>query len=260
MNIRHWIVGVVAFFVVYWGAVIASGSGLNLFGIKWHFENSGQFGDSFGPLASVMSAIAAIAALGAYRSQKEELDRLKNSAKAERERVERNDFEGTFFQLVNLFRDTLSGIDVDQQVGGPARGPDAFQRLISDYMVKMDENNMLTQSSSNFKKMYNSNQNDLGHYFRLFYHIVRFIDESEVDEKIKYVRIFRSLLSNAEMVMIGLNCSYGAGHKKLRPLVEKYALLHNISASRAKQFGIVGSIGSAAFGDRTISADNMLSD
>lgn len=255
-----WIlVGILLVFVGYSAAVIASGAGWHPFGKGWQFEISGQFGDSFGPLSSVMSSVAAVSALLAYWSQREELRRLKSSADTEQKRLEKNDFENTFFRLITLFRDTLVQIDVDQQTRDPARGVDALQKFIRDYMQSYDAAHTLDNSASNFKKMYRTYQNDLGHYFRLFYHIVRFVDEAHIDDKMKYIRIFRSLLSNTEMVMIGLNCCYGEGHAKLRPLVEKYALLHNISAERAKEFGIVTAIGKAAFGDRKIGADNMLS-
>jgi Putative phage abortive infection protein len=259
-NQLKWILIVILLvFLGYLFAVIASGAGWHPFGTGWQFETTGQLGDSFGPLSAVMSSVAAISALLAYWSQREELQRLKLSAGSEQQRLEKNDFENTFFRLITLFRDTLVQIDIDQQTREPARGADALQKFIRDYMISFDDAHTLDKSPENFKKMYRAYQNDLGHYFRLFYHIVRFVDEAPIDDKMKYIRIFRSLLSNTEMVMIGLNCCYGEGNAKLRPLVEKYALLHNISAERAKQFGIVTVMGKAAFGDRKIGADNMLS-
>lgn len=245
-------------FAMYLSAVIASGLGWNPFGVIWNFENSGQFGDSFGPLGAMMSAVAAVSALLAYWSQRDELNRLKTSAEADRLRAEKNDFEGMFFQLVTLFRNTLVQIDVDQQTAQPARGADAFKRLISDYMYRIKVDDISAGNEKNFKNMYLNNQNDLGHYFRLFYHIVKFIDESEIDGKMRYIRIFRATLSNSEIVMIGLNCCYGAGFEKLKPLVEKYALLHNISANSANKFEINSKMKSDAFGDRTIDANGLL--
>jgi hypothetical protein len=260
MNLRLWFIGLATLFIVYSAGVIASGSGVNLLGIKWHFENSGQFGDSFGPLASVMSAIAAIAALMAYRSQREELDRLKATAVEDKIRQNHRDFEDTFFKLLTLFRDTVNQIDVsDPYNGTKAVGPDAFQRLIWDYLVREDKTPPVELNEKIYKEFYIKYQNDLGHYFRLFYHIVRFIDSSEIEDRMSYIRYLRSLLSNSEMILIGMNCAFGAGSPKLKILVEKYALLHNISADSARRHSIVYAMDKSAFGDRRLGKDGLLS-
>jgi hypothetical protein len=69
-----------------------------------------------------------------------------------------------------------------------------------------------------------------------------------------YVRLLRATLSNAEIVLIGLNCMYGGGQRKLKPLVEKYAVLHNISAGDARTWRFAASFDQSAFGDRDIKA------
>jgi hypothetical protein len=44
---------------------------------------------------------------------------------------------------------------------------------------------------------------------------------------------------------------YGGGKLKLKPLVEEFAILHNISTSDAKSRRIIASFEPSAFGDRS---------
>jgi hypothetical protein len=72
-------------------------------------------------------------------------------------------------------------------------------------------------------------ENDLNHYFRFMYHMVNYVDTSKMQDKYFYVRILRSNLSESELILLALNCAYGEGREKFKKLVEKYALLHNLS-------------------------------
>lgn len=84
--------------------------------------------------------------------------------------------------------------------------------------------------------MYENNRNDLGHYFRFTYHIVKFANDSFGSAAYKYVRLLRAQLSNAELVLIALNCAHGEGADKFARWVERYSLLHNIDESDRKTF------------------------
>lgn len=45
-------------------------------------------------------------------------------------------------------------------------------------------------------------------------------------------------MSNSELVLLALNCAYGEGLKKFKPLVERYALLHNIDPADRIRFAL----------------------
>lgn len=237
---------VVIGFVVY---VIASGLGFNPTGVSWDFETTGQLGDSFGPLNTLMAAMAAIGALAAYFSQKVELEEARTAAAAEQRRSAKRDFETTFFSLISLFRDTTNDVEVKDPFGqNPVRGRDAISRIINDWMGTSSGNDEKDQEC--YRATYAIFQDDLGHYFRLAYHIIQFIDASNAIDKKLYVRIFRASLSNSEIILMALNCAYGEGRSKFKPLIEKYALLHNISESDAKVWRLVYHFNVGAFGDR----------
>jgi hypothetical protein len=242
----------------YVAAVVASGLGWNPLGMTWSFENSGAFGDSFGPLGALMASIAAISAFMAYRSQHDELRRVKLAEAQESEARDRRDFESTFFNLLQLLRETVKEIDVSDRYNiNPVSGRDALKRILEEYIGGSRGSNDADKDV--YLQYYSQFRDDLAHYFRLFYHILKFIENSEkIDSKL-YIRLLRATLSDAEIVLIALNCIHGGGQQKLKPLVEKFEILHNISAGNAKVWRIVPEFSLAAFGDRSVDAQGVLS-
>jgi hypothetical protein len=235
--------------VAYLVFVLASGLGFNPTGESWDFSVPGQFGDSFGPLNTFMAALAAVGALGAYFAQREELADAKISASTDRKLASKRDFESTFFNLISLFRDTTNDIEVpDQYNQKPVRGRDAIKRIIEEKIGGTQGND--EADSENYNYVYLKNRDDLAHYFRTIYHIVKFIDDSDVEDKRLYARLLRASLSNSEALLIALNCSFGEGRTKFRELIEKYALLHNLSEDDAQCWRLIDKFSEGAFGDR----------
>jgi Putative phage abortive infection protein len=248
-------------FLATWAVILASAFGLNIFPRTPNFERTGQFGDSFGVLNAIMASFAAISAFAAYQAQREELDRLRATESKREAFAYKRDFESTFFNLLNLLRETVKEIDVDVDhvgaalgsKGDVARGRDAMAKILD----RLDESDSPT-TRKNYQDIYADYRDDLGHYFRTFYHIARFIDESDIQNKMTYIRLLRATLSNAEIVLIGLNCIHGGGEAKLKPLVEKYALLHNVSSQFAEKWELTTQFASTAFGDRRVSLEGKL--
>lgn len=206
-----------------------------------------------------MAAIAAVAAIFAYRSQAEELERVKAESINDKAEREKRDFEQTFFNLLQLFRETVREIEVEDTYNqNPVRGRDAIRRLLKHHIgasTGVDEDD-----AANYKRNFARFRDDLGHYFRLFYNILRLVDESGVANKKTYSRILRATLSNAEIVVIALNCMYGGGRPKLKRLVEKYAMLHNISNEDFRLWRMNLAFSESATGDREKLSDGELID
>ena len=94
----------------------------------------------------------------------------------------------------------------------------------------------------------------LDHYFRHLYTILRYVDETDAfdlnddgkpdaenewRQKYHYTTILRSTLSRHEMLMLYYNGLSIFGREKLKPLIEKYALLNNLdkySLSLSKEY------------------------
>lgn len=76
--------------------------------------------------------------------------------------------------------------------------------------------------------MYESNSYILGHYFRILYNILKFVDESDLLNKKHYTNIVRSQISTYEHILIFYNGLSENGAEKLKPLIEKYSFLNNM--------------------------------
>lgn len=200
------------------------------------FERTGQFGDSFGVVSAVMSAIAAIYALKAF-----------NQAKAEAEQTAASqgtrDDELTVFRMLETRRQIIASFEFSG-----AKGLAAIQAFAED--VRKETRLLFMGGNWDqwlpgiYKAKFEDNAiQHLWHYFRFTYHLVRFIDERFTDPDVayRYVRMLRAELSDAEQQAIALNSLYfgaKAEDRRFRPLIEKYALLHNISDQARLQFGL----------------------
>lgn len=81
-----------------------------------------------------------------------------------------------------------------------------------------------TKAYDRFHKKYHD---EVGHYFRNFHRILKFVDESEVPNKGNYTGILRAQLSSYELVLLFYNAVNPVG-EKLTPLVEEYEMLESL--------------------------------
>lgn len=243
LNRKHKILTFTILFV--WiSVVIISGRGYSLFGWSWNFTNTGAFGDSFGPISAFMASLAALSAIGAYKSQQSEIQRQKDREVVDDERAEKKEFEATFFRLLDAFRAIVSETDILGAEGNNRQARDAFKAMLVKFQRDVASTHTDRAAWSKTSAYY---RNDLNHYFRFLYHLIVFVDRSDQIDRYFYIRFVRALLSEAELTLIALNCAHGEGTEKFKPLVEKYALLHNLSQTARTKWKIVDYYEPAAF-------------
>lgn len=222
---RKYINIAVSAILIWIGIILASVTKWSAFGFKWDFSNTGAFGDSFGPLSASMAALAAYAAFQTLSEQRSEIERLRTREKDEDDRQNKAEFERTFFQLLQSFREIMSLIDIDGQ-GGKKQAHDAFKSILYYFESERSRIGAAQKSWNDTAKKY---KNDLNHYFRSLYHIIKFVDSSQkISDKYFYTSIVRSGISDSELNLIALNCAFGEGKEKFKNFIEKYSLLHNL--------------------------------
>jgi hypothetical protein len=229
MSKNRLLAGFVILSLLAWLAVIvSSGFGWAPLGPS-NFENPGAFGDSFGPLGAVMAACAAWVALQTLKEQRQELSRLSLREEEQDAKTTKNEFERTFFQLLQAWREIQKSVDVD--IGSVRKnGQDAFRSIVLYYSRLTDSGEVA------WRRTYEKYRNDLGHYFRFLYHIVSFVDGADGVDRYFYVRLLRASLSDAELLLLALNCAYGEGRHKFKKTVEAYSLLHNLSDTYRRKY------------------------
>ncbi|WP_169746395.1 putative phage abortive infection protein [Sphingomonas changbaiensis] len=223
---------------------LAAGHDLSF--VETDFSLSGTFGDSFGGLSAFMATAAAIGAWEAVRYQREE---LANATKRETELdkvAAKRDFEVTFFHLQATLDRIVEQIDIGH-LTWKRTGKDAFSSF-ADQVRKTKEKSDPDYGSA-YQIVFLRNQNDLAHYFRTLFNIVFYVDGSEREDAYFYVKLIRATLSEPELILLALNgLFHEEGRANFKPLIEKYALLNNISAGAKADFDLEDHYEPIAFG------------
>lgn len=209
-------------------------------------ENRGTFGDMFGGANALFSGLAFAGIIIAIilqkqelKLQREELKQTRKELKGQKEQLmEQNKtfslqrFESTFFNLLNIHQDIINSSEF-----GTKKGRDAFAKLYGE-LISWNINKAISTNGSKekilgeinieYSKFYNHRQRHLAHYFRHIYTMIKFINESSIENKKFYTNIIRAQLSNSELGLLFYNCLSAYGLKKFKPLVEKYSLFNNL--------------------------------
>lgn len=171
-----------------------------------------------------------------------ELEGQKKEMIEQNQTLRQQRFDNTFFQLLNTHSNIVSSMDLrksSEKSSVISEGRDCFgifyQRLKAHITVQYGSKRLnpetanLEDTCSGYEQFFENNQNNLGHYFRNLYHIIKYIDNSDVDNKKTYTNFVRAQLSSHELALIFYNCITDYGVDKFKPLIEKYALLKNMN-------------------------------
>lgn len=173
-----------------------------------------------------------------------ELEGQKEEMIKQNETLSHQKFENTFFQLLSNHNQIVNSLDLRDKEGKiTATGRDCFRtfhKYIGIHTTRLEltvpfdtvaylRNLEFEKTIKGYEKFYSRHQSDLGHYFRNLYHIIKFIDESEIPEKKRYTNFVRAQLSSHELAVIFYNVLSVHGNDKFKPLIEKYSLLKNMN-------------------------------
>ncbi len=165
-----------------------------------------------------------------------ELAGQKKEMKLQNETLRTQKFENTFFQLINLFNDISNSMDITNY-GKDYTGRDCFKELFEEfrrnteqYKRGLNNGNKISPKEilEGYSIFYNNFLSDLSHYYRTIYHVLKFIDNSDIENKKQYTSLVRSQLSSYEQILIFYNCIHDNGKEKFKPLIEKYQIFKNI--------------------------------
>lgn len=168
------------------------------------------------------------------KSTRLELEGQKNQMIEQNSTLRQQRFENTFFQLISIHTEIVSNMDL-RKIGDKtqviAEGRDCFNNFykILKGKITSPETATIENTILGYNLFFNSNQNDLGHYFRNLYHIIKFIDKSDIEEKKTYTNFVRAQLSSHELALIFYNGLANYGSEKFKPLIEKYAIVKNMN-------------------------------
>ncbi|WP_052708035.1 putative phage abortive infection protein [Salinivibrio sp. KP-1] len=239
-----WAAGITASLVLvtYFGWFSNSGSTLSLDTTVW-----GGFGSYFGGILGPIVALFALYWLTqSVLIQKKELSDTQKTLEETQKTQEKKRFEDTFFSLLEQFNSVSREVyDVNKKLydaintssnecAGTSNNLDIIKIIISRVHWKQRRYFYFTSSQSD-----NSNLNDLSHYFRVLYHILKYVDyadsfssnERVIDNGKFYTNIVRSFLSHRETMLLAFNCAEENKNDQFynyKRLIEKYEMLEHM--------------------------------
>lgn len=200
-----------------WVAIFAAAVVCTAWGITYYLLNDhperGTFGDMFGGLNALFSGFAFVGVIVAIlmqsvelRLQREELSDTREVLDDQKEQLEsqsrtlsKQNFENTFFQLVQYNDNVLSGIGTNALIGKSFLN--AMLKGYSDSFVKQfgKDFSIDVGSASQFSEEYFERYAEMaGSYFETVLTIFRFIQNSNIEDKQFYVEILRAKMSIIE--------------------------------------------------------------
>lgn len=193
--------------------------------LNWGDSKRGTFGDMFGASNSLFSGLAFIGIVYTIYLQKKELKKQENELQETKENIKIQQFESTYFSLLSSHQGIVNSLEiVNSNENTILKGRTIFRKL---YEIEKQEDNSLSITSQNI--------DDLGHYFRNIYRIMKFVNQMQFDSdtkkngevKYQYLKFLRSQLSSFELIWI---CYWGFAKEgiKCKSLFENYTLFLHI--------------------------------
>lgn len=232
----------------------------------------GAFGDQFGAVNALFSGLAFAGLIYTIilqrrdlKLQRQEMKEQTREFKKENETLRIQRFENTFFNMLSQFQEVVNNItysyqEVDIEKIVTVKGRDSFyvsfetaphRPGITSWNPEY-ENRPYHGMSEVISMLGKEGYMDaftpsyFDHYFRLLYRILKFVKTSplvtDFDEEYEYTAMLRAMLSRYELVWIFYNGLSEYGEEKLKPLLERYAMLKNLRdellASKNEGFGV----------------------
>jgi hypothetical protein len=150
-------------------------------------------------------------------------------------------FENTFFQLLNnfirladevktsknrVFENFHQGILVKMHNIQINSRP--YQGSIND-MKNTLKSSTIEQAKKGYIEFHKREKQEVDIYIRSLYHLLKFIDNSQVDDKVFYANLVRTKLTEHELAFIFYDCLGYPNSANFKTLIEKYALLEHLN-------------------------------
>ena len=246
-------------------------------------EQRGTFGDQFGAVNALFSGLAFAGLIYTIILQRHDLklqrrDLLYQRRELELTRKEMEDqtaefekqnetlkiqrFENTFFNMLSQFQEVVNSLSISAQINGEnvdLSGREAFQTLFEGAIIYPNDD----RDRQAFWGMrgaiealglegysHSDEPTQFDHYFRLLYRFLKFVKNTSLitkfEDEYEYTAMLRAVLSRYELVWLFYN-GLTNGEEKLKPLIERYAMLKNLRDDLLVDGVDVGSYAESAY-------------
>lgn len=244
----------------------------------------GAFGDYMGGLLNpLISLFTLIVAMKVWGLQKTELLETRKAIKEQGKTAEQQRREQRFFDLLNLYQETLKTFVIEGASGKAALNN--WQKLSQEtencaFFLKNGWEPFNTHSNICFSSLpdadfeslepprkilltktqmnlsWNAFSPQLDHYFRTIFSILGELENLLGDDHWRYGKLFRAQLSRDELTLLAFNLLFDIEGEKMRPLVYKYGLLKHLANTKLRDHAIV-ELDPKAFGSGWVTAQTI---
>lgn len=134
------------------------------------------------------------------RLSREEMKRSADALSEQSKDLKQQTFERTFFELLRFYNEIVDGFATEsngimsRMLKQPERPPNVgrdallrfcgqFKRRLQTHMEANCNDEQLEAINKNWPEFYKDNQNQLGHWFRSLYNILKFVDQSNIEKR-----------------------------------------------------------------------------
>ena len=221
----------------------------------------GTFGDQFGAVNALFSGLAFTGLIYTIilqrkdlklqridlRQQRKEMEQQTAEFEKQNETLRIQRFENTFFNMLSQFQEVVNNLNNryrNYRLDYDFSGREVFVNTFEDAPIIVDipkgENDQIriygmrnTIKNYGLKGYIKADAPAIfDHYFRLFYRILKFVKDTPLvtkfDDGYEYTSMLRAILSRYELIWLYYNGLSEYGIEKLKPLIERYAMLKNI--------------------------------
>jgi hypothetical protein len=214
------------------------------------YARLGQVGDFFGgvlnPLLTFLTFIGVLATIFLQREDlketRVEVSRQADALETQLGAIAKQNFEATLFQMLSLHNSNVNELRGQDGNYKPISGRAVISTYVTDLSSVYGNGRAWGHDPSDLNEwpgiyvhFWSIHRNALGHYFRLLYNMIRFVDtkaplsanDANGKTQMEYMRIIRAQISDAELVMIFYNCCSKHGERLIQYAM-KYDLFNNL--------------------------------
>ena len=231
-------------------------------------ETRGTFGDQFGAVNALFSGLAFAGLIYTIILQRRDLELQRKDLKLQRDELALNRkemeeqtaefekqnetlriqrFEHTFFNMLSQFQEVVNSLSLTYGEGGrtiEASGREVFKAAFERAFVNVfiPRNGMPVLMFYGMRNVIKAENlvgyskadvpTNFDHYFRLLYRILKFVRDTPLvtsfNDEYEYTSMLRAMLSRYELVWLYYNGLSEYGADKLKPLIERYAMLKSL--------------------------------
>jgi hypothetical protein len=171
-----------------------------------------------------------------FEKQRKELESSRKVYEEQTKTLKTQQFESNFYSLLNVYTAIKNKLD-DIETGDDFF-KEFYEKLGYEYDPKTDINEHHNKMVEIYSNLFNEKRGHLSHFFKCIYRVLKIIDSNQTfedKEKVFYVKILRSQLTDYEQLILYYN-SHSIYGIKSRSLIIKYNLLKHIPIFQKPEF------------------------